>query len=184
MNKPMLLLIAMTVSCCWGGTVERAEPDGITLHCGELDGTNYCQTTDYPHFQRSPQWDQEKDECPLSAKDAIAAARFSLRGQFPRAAGWNVADINLSSLGNSGTWYYTIWLRPSGASTITNRGVRIMVTLNGMVPPLLPDDMELREVYQGKGVWQGERRPRSRCLEDKESDPKTTNNVCGTQEIR
>jgi len=133
--------MAVAVFCCWGAIVGRAGSDGTSLYCGTLNGTNYWQTIDYSYFPGSPKWNQEKDECPLSAKDAIAAARSSLRGPFPHVAGWNVIRISLSPLGDSGAWYYTIWLRPAGALRITNEGARIMVTLDGMVPPLIPNDI-------------------------------------------
>jgi hypothetical protein len=153
MKTANLLFLLVAVLLIVGVSFGSDDSQGLTLMCGELDGTNYCQAIGPLDLLEVSKWNPNIEECPLGARDAVMAARACLSERFPFAEAWIVTSVDLNSLRDGGAWYYVIWFWPSGSSTRAPNGLQMMVLLNSRVPKLMPMVIDIRRQKKSESSW-------------------------------
>jgi hypothetical protein len=105
-------------------------------------GKKYESTLMTSQLEKSPLWDSDKEQLPLSPKKAADLAIDYVEATLGHAYGWNdspgwiVVKIELVQVIGTKSWYFRISVRPLMSGSNSLPFVRVFVTLDAKVSAL------------------------------------------------
>ncbi|HEY2150063.1 MAG TPA: hypothetical protein VGH34_04600 [Vicinamibacterales bacterium] len=107
----------------------------ISTNYSRILGVEFASSLTCAELEAAPRWTETQSNPPLSARDALAAAKAALPKIVENPAMWDFGALELRPMIVPDTWVWIVqfYVRPTGPLGGVSQSLRIVVLMNGHV---------------------------------------------------